>query len=154
MQRAGRKLVALASAIFVQAWIGPAAAIDLLTGDGYLLALSESEVSRKAADNYLAGTLDGLMVLNEVMSGDDSRMFCLSDERASVLDSALLRQEFTDWLRAAPEATGTSAQESGAFPVAILSWAFLAGKFPCAEPAGPGEANNDILNRLLESRQQ
>ena len=130
-------------------WASQLQAIELLTGDGYLLALAQDEAARKSADEYLAGTLDGLIVINEVTASDEARMFCLSNERGSVLDSALLRREFTDWLRDSPP-SALSGQNPGGLPLAILGWAFLNGKFPCAEAAGNG-IGADVRSRLLDS---
>jgi hypothetical protein len=124
-------------------------AIELMTGDGYLLELAQDDAGRKSAQDYLAGTLDGLIVINEVASGEDSRMFCLSDERAAVIDTALLREEFTDWMREPPSG-GMSEKDRGGLPLAVLGWAFLAAKFPC-EDAKPGSAGGEVRSRLLES---
>lgn len=127
----------------------PVQAIELMTGDGYLLALGQSESARKAADDYLSGTLDGLIVINEVTASEDGRMFCLANERAVMLDNALLRQEFTDWLRN-PPTTGLSDQDPGGLPLAILGWAFLSGKFACSEAPGEG-VDEEVRSRLLDS---
>ena len=124
-------------------------AIELMTGDGYLVAMAQDEAARRSAEDYLAGTLDGLIVLNEVTADDDSRMFCLSSERAGLLDNALLRQEFTDWLREAP-AIALAGQDPNALPLAVLGWVFLNGKFPCAE-AEQTSVGDEIRSRLLDS---
>jgi hypothetical protein len=120
-----------------------------VTGDGYLLALAQDEAARKSADDYLAGTLEGLIVINEVTASDESQMFCLSTERAGVLDNALLRRDFTDWLRGRPS-VALADQDPGGLPLAILGWAFFNGKFPCAE-AGGEPVGDDVRSRLLDS---
>jgi hypothetical protein len=124
-------------------------AIELITGDGYLIALAQDEASRKAADDYLAGTLDSLIVMNEVLSTEDDRMFCLSDERAALLDAAILRREFTEWLRTPPKGAGTE-REQGQLPISLLGWAFLGSKFPCKDTAPEGIAD-DIRSKLLDT---
>jgi hypothetical protein len=113
------------------------------------LALGRVLRQRKAADDYLAGTLDGLLVINEVTATAEDRMFCLSTERIAVLDNALLREQFTDWLRDPPALT-VGGPDPNALPLAVLAWAFLDAKFPCDEPAG-GAVDDDIRSRLLES---
>ena len=146
MSRLGR--LALAGAVLAGCAC-EARAIDLLTGDGYLLALAQDEAARKSADDYLAGTLDGLMVINEVTATEESRMFCLSTERAGVLDNALLRQEFTEWLRDAPS-IALDGQDPNGLALSVLSWAFLDSKFPCAE-AERYTLGDDVRKRLLDS---
>ena len=143
--------IALAAGLTVVASI-PCAALDLMTGDGYLLALAQDEAARNAADEYLAGTLDGLLVVNEVTSTDESQLFCVSSERAGVLDGGLLRREFTEWLRD-PSATALAGQDPGMLPLGALGLAFLVAKFPC-EPMPGQEANPsdaEIRSRLLRS---
>jgi hypothetical protein len=126
---------------------GPAAGLDLMTGDGFLLDLAESEARSRAAHQYLAGTFESLIVVNEVATTADSRMFCLSDERARLLEPGLLRQEFVAWLRA-PQPGRAPDPARGRAPLPILAWSFLAGKFPCGEqPAQP-------LDPALRSRLQ
>lgn len=146
MRRLAR-LALVASALTCSA--GQGDAIELLTGDGYLVALAQDEPARKAADDYLAGTLDGLIVTNEVTASDEGRMFCLTTERAGMLDNALLRQEFTDWLRDAPS-IALADRDPNALPLAILGWAFLSGKFPCAETAND-PVGDEVRSRLLQS---
>jgi hypothetical protein len=128
---------------------GQADAIELLTGDGYLLALAQDEAARKSADDYLAGTLDELVVINEVTATEENRMFCLSTERADVLDNALLRQEFTKWLRDAPS-IAVDGQDPNGLPLSVLGWVFLDSKFPCAEAEG-NTLGDDVRKRLLDS---
>jgi hypothetical protein len=130
--------LALAAGLTVVASI-PCAALDLMTGDGYLLALAQDEAARNAADEYLAGT-------------DESQLFCVSSERAGVLDGGLLRREFTEWLRD-PSATALAGQDPGMLPLGALGLAFLVAKFPC-EPIPGQEANPsdaEIRSRLLRS---
>jgi hypothetical protein len=128
-----------------------ALAIDLTTGDGYLLALEQPE-ARDAAENELAGTFETLVVLNEVLGEGTGVMFCLSGERAAVLDVPLLRTEFTDWLRTAPALAEGVA--TGGLPVSMLALTFMARKFPCDEAvsSSPNEDSDaEIRSRLLQS---
>ena len=130
---------------------GSALALELTTGDGYLLALEEP-AARDAAENELAGTLETLVVLNEVLGEGNGVMFCLSGERAAVLDVPLLRKEFTDWLRATPSIADGAA--TGGLPVSLLALTFMAGKFPCDEAAGASASNDsdaEVRARLLQS---
>lgn len=140
--------LAMATTLLI-ACAGESRAIDLLTGDGYLLALAQDEAARSAADNYLGGTLDTLIVVNEVTASGEDRLFCLSDERASLLDGVLLRQEFTDWLRDPPTIT-QGGQDPNSLPLAVLGWAFLVGKFPCAA-AAHNPVGDETKSRLLDS---
>lgn len=141
----------LVSVVCLAVPIGEALAIDLTTGDGYLLALEQAE-ARDAAENELAGTLETLVVLNEVLGEGTGVMFCLSDERAVVLDVPLLRKEFTDWLRTTPSLAEGIA--TGSLPVSMLALTFMARKFPCDE-AVSGNPNEDsdaeVRARLLQS---
>lgn len=127
----------------------PAAALDLMTGDGLLLELSEGPARREAALAYLAGTLDSLILVNAVATAEEGRLFCLSEERERLLEPGLLRQEFVAWLRA-PTAGRTPDLNQGRLPLPMLAWSFLAAKFPCApaaaEPLEPG-----VRSRLLQS---
>jgi hypothetical protein len=128
-----------------------ALAIDLTTGDGYLLALEQPE-ARSVAENELAGTFETLVVLNEVLGDGTGVMFCLSDERASVLDVPLLNKEFTEWLRTTPSLAGGVA--TGGLPVSMLALTFMARKFPCDEAVeGPPTEDSDaeVRTRLLQS---
>jgi hypothetical protein len=129
---------------------GGALGIDLTTGDGYLLALEQPD-ARDAATDQLAGTLETLVVLNEVLGDGAGVMFCLSDERAAVLDVSLLRNEFTDWLRATPSIAEGAA--TGGLPISLLALVFMAGKFPCDEAAGTPSNDSDaeIRSRLLQT---
>ncbi len=128
---------------------GPAAALELMTGDGLLLELAEGDARSRAADAYLAGALESLIVVNEVATAEDGRMFCLSDERSRLLDSALLRREFVDWLRA-PAAGRAPDPAQGRLPLAMLGWSFLAQKFPCTSP-GPQPLDEGLRSRLQDS---
>lgn len=123
-----------------------------MTGDGYLLALAETDGARESAENQMAGTLVTLVVMNEVLGGGESSLFCLSDERASVLDIPLLRQEFTDWLRETPPSLGPD-EAAGGLPVSMLALAFMSAKFPCdTKPVtGTGDSDAEIRSRLLRS---
>ena len=119
-----------------------AGSVELMTADGYLLALSQDDASRSAAEQYATGTLDALLVLNEVTATDEWRLFCISDERASVLDAALLRNEFGEWLRD-PNLAAAAGPDVGALPLAAVGLVFLRGKFACegdqsAPQPGPG----------------
>ena len=146
-----RKWPAALSIAAAMAWPeGSARAIDLMTGDGYLLALTQAPDGRVAAENQVAGSLETLIVLNVVLGQGESILFCLSDERAAVLDVPLLRNQFTDWLRATP--TISNGEPSGDLPVSALVLVFLEGKFPCE---ATGQTNPDIQSeirsRLLQS---
>ena len=129
---------------------GDALGIDLTTGDGYLLALEQPD-ARDAAANQLAGTLETLVVLNEVLGEGTGVMFCLSDERAAVLDVPLLRDEFTKWLRTTPSIADDTA--TGGLPISLLALVFMAGKFPCDEAAASpsNESDAEIRSRLLQT---
>ena len=129
---------------------GDALGIDLTTGDGYLLALEQAD-ARDAAANQLAGTLETLVVLNEVLGEGTGVMFCLSDERAAVLDVPLLRDEFTKWLRTTPSIADDTA--TGGLPISLLALVFMASKFPCDEAAASpsNESDAEIRSRLLQT---
>ncbi|MGD9511857.1 MAG: hypothetical protein AB7I59_18895 [Geminicoccaceae bacterium] len=130
---------------------GAAHAIDLTTGDGYLLALEQPD-ARDAAENELAGTFETLVVLNEVLGEGTGVMFCLSGERAAVLDVPLLRKEFTDWLRTTPSLA--EGVVTGGLPVSMLALTFMARKFPCDEAVSSspsGDSDAEVRARLLES---
>ena len=116
-------------------WAGQLQAIELLTGDGYLLALAQDEAARKSADDYLAGTLDGLIVINEVTRigrGPD----VLPQQRAG-------RASWTMRSCVGSSPTGCGMRHRPRCRIRIRtgcrwpSWAgpFLNGKFPCAEAA-------------------
>ena len=129
---------------------GDALGIDLTTGDGYLLALEQAD-ARDAAANQLAGTLETLVVLNEVLGEGTGVMFCLSDDRAAVLDVPLLRDEFTKWLRTTPSIADDTA--TGGLPISLLALVFMASKFPCDEAAASpsNESDAEIRSRLLQT---
>ena len=129
---------------------GDALGIDLTTGDGYLLALEQPD-ARDAAANQLAGTLETLVVLNEVLGEGTGVMFCLSDERAAALDVPLLRDEFTKWLRTTPSIADDTA--TGGLPISLLALVFMASKFPCDEAAASpsNESDAEIRSRLLQT---
>jgi hypothetical protein len=126
-------------------------ALELMTGDGYLLALEQAGEGRAAAESAVNGTLETLVVLNVVLGGGESSLFCLADERAAVLDTPLLRNQFTEWLRATPALTG--GEPTGGLPIAMMALAFLAGKFPCADQETSADTDKDaeLRARLLES---
>lgn len=128
-----------------------AGSVELMTADGYLLALSQDDASRSAAEQYAAGTLDALLVVNEVTATEDSRLFCISDERASVLDAALLRSEFGEWLRD-PTLAAAAGPDVGALPLAAVGLVFLRGKFPCeGDQAAPQpDPGTGLPSRLLQ----
>jgi hypothetical protein len=127
----------------------PAGALELMTGDGLLLELAEGEARSRAANQYLAGTFESLILVNEVATAADGRMFCLSEERAKLLEGGLLRQEFVAWLRA-PVAGRTPDPAEGRLPLPMLAWSFLAQKFPCST-AEPQPLDGGLRARLQES---
>jgi hypothetical protein len=128
---------------------GPAAALELMTGDGLLLGLAEGEARSRAANQYLAGAFESLIVVNEIATAEDGRLFCLSEERARLLDGGLLRQEFIGWLRAPPGGRAPDPTQ-GRLPLPVLAWSFMAQKFPCAT-SEPQPLDAGIRSRLRES---
>ena len=132
----------------------PAGALDLMTGDGLLLELAEGEARTRAANQYLAGTLESLIVINAVATADGGEMFCLSEERARLLDAGLLRQEFVAWLRANPEEGLPADTAPGLLPLPMLAWSFMAQKFPCAAAAEPKPLDPGVASQLEGSVKQ
>jgi hypothetical protein len=128
---------------------GPARAVELMTGDGYLLALTQDDQSKAEAQSYLAGTLDNLLVINEIMGSNGAPLFCISEGQASALDPERLKSEFVDWLKRPVQ--GADGQRPGTLPVALLGWGFLSNKFACAAGAAGSGANADIRSLLLDS---
>lgn len=132
----------------------PAAALDLMTGDGLLLELAEGEARSRAANQYLAGTFESLVVINAVATADGGEMFCLSEERARLLDGGLLRQEFVAWLRASPEEGLPADTAPGQLPLPMLAWSFMAQKFPCVAAAEPKPLDPGVASQLEGSVKQ
>jgi hypothetical protein len=126
-----------------------AAALDIMTGDGFLIAMSQDEAAKTGAKRYIVGTMETLIVLNEVLYAEGAPLFCLTDERAAVLDTDRLGDEFVDWLKQ-PAKGNVSNEQLGALPVSVLSWGFLGAKFACAQ-GEDRKADSDIRSRLLES---
>ena len=81
MKGAGLTLAAV-----IMAYSLPATAIDLMTGDGYLLSLGQGEQARLAAQSYLDGTFDNLLVINEIIRSDGTPMFCITEAQSADLD--------------------------------------------------------------------
>ena len=77
----------------------PAGAVELLTGDGYLYAVTQDERTRAEALSYLGGTLDNLLVLNEVLGSEGAPLFCMSEQQAADLDADRLKADFAEWLK-------------------------------------------------------
>ena len=55
----------------------PAAALDIMTGDGFLIAMSQDEAAKTGARRYIIGTMETLIVLNEVLYAEGAPLFCL-----------------------------------------------------------------------------
>ena len=127
----------------------PAAALDIMTGDGFLIAMSQDEATKTGARRYIVGTMETLIVLNEVLYAEGAPLFCLSDDRAAVLDTGRLSDEFVDWLKQ-PAKGNVSNEQLGALPVSVLSWGFLGAKFAC-EQGEDRKTDSDIRSRLLDS---
>ena len=138
----------LAPIVAMCASVQPTLAFELMTGDGYLLAIAGDAATRDQAQSYATGSLDALMVLNEVLSSEGSPLFCLTDERAAAMDSTRLRDEFTDWLKLPTK--NVSDQPVGGLPLSALGWGFLGNKFACAEGTTP-DANSEARSLLMES---
>lgn len=145
----GRAVLAILAALACR--IEDVRAIELMTGDGYLLALEQPGEGRTAAESAVNGTLETLIVLNVVLGEGESSLFCLADERAAVLDTPLLREQFTQWLRATPTLSG--GEPTGGLPIAMMALAFLGNKFPCGDQGASTSPNKDaeLRARLLES---
>jgi hypothetical protein len=126
----------------------PILAIELMTGDGYLLALTGDAATRDQAQGYAAGSLDALIVLNEVLSSEGPPLFCLTEERAAAMDGARLRDEFTNWLKLPTK--NVSDQPIGGLPLSALAWGFLGNKFACAESSA-AEVNGEARSLLMDS---
>lgn len=127
----------------------PAMALDMMSGDGFLLAMSQDDAAKTGARRYIVGTMETLIVLNEVLYAEGTPLFCLTDERASVLDTDRLGDEFVDWLKQ-PAKGNVSNEQLGALPVSVLSWGFLSAKFAC-EQGEDRKSDSDIRSRLLDS---
>lgn len=120
-----------------------------MTGDGFLVAMSQDEAAKTSAKRYIVGTMETLIVLNEVLYAEGAPLFCLTDERASVLDTDRLGDEFVDWLKQ-PAKGNVSNEQLGALPVSVLSWGFLGAKFACTQ-GEDRKTDSDIRSRLLDS---
>lgn len=127
----------------------PAVALDMMTGDGFLIAMSQDEAAKTSARRYIVGTMETLVVLNEVLYAEGAPLFCLSDERAAVLDTDRLGDEFVDWLKQ-PTKSNVSNEQLGVLPVSVLGWGFLSAKFACTQ-GEDRKADSDIRARLLDS---
>lgn len=127
----------------------PAKAVDMMTGNGFLFAMSQDDVAQTRAKQYMAGTFETLIVLNEVLSSEGSPLFCLTDERAAVLDVSRLGDEFVEWLKL-PAKGSVSDEQLGALPVNVLGWGFLSAKFACQQ-GEDRKADSEIRSRLLDS---
>ena len=140
----------LALAIFAGSPAFPASAVELLTGDGYLLALGQGdEHARAEAESYLDGTLDNLLVLNEVLGSDSTPLFCVSEQQAANLDAGRLKADFAQWLKQPVEAA-SGERTAGALPVALLGWGFLTDKFACPTDETT-TSSAEIRSLLLDS---
>src|SRR6478735_198595 len=126
-----------------------AGAVDLMTGDGYLYAISQDEHTRAEAEHYASGTLETLIVLNEVLTSEGTPLFCLSDDRADAVNTDRLRAEFADWLKA-PGKTSVTDEQLGALPVSVLGWGFLSARFACAKNENRKD-DLELRSRLLDS---
>ena len=122
--------LALVRADLLGGWASQAHAIELLTGDGYLLALAQDEAARKSADDYLAGTLDGLIVINEVTASDEGRMFCLSTERAGRPGQRAPAPGVHRLAARCAVHPRCRSEDPDGLPLAILGWAFLERQVP------------------------
>ena len=138
----------LGAVVLLSASAQPATAFELMTGDGYLLAIAGDPVTRDQAQSYATGALDALIVLNEVLGSEGNPLFCLTEERADALDSTRLRDEFTDWLKLPTKKV--SDQPIGGLPLSALGWGFLGNKFACGEQETP-EANSEARSLLMDS---
>jgi hypothetical protein len=145
------RLAAAAAATMLTCWspAGPAGAVELLTGDSYLYALTQDGQARAEALSYLGGTLDSLLVLNEVLGSEGAPLFCLSEQQAANLDSERIKAGFAEWLKQ-PVETSSGERTAGTLPVALLGWGFLSSRFACAT-AEAAASNPEIRALLLES---
>jgi hypothetical protein len=146
-----RRFATSATAAMLACW-APAAsvgAVELLTGDGYLYALTQDGQARAEALSYLSGTFDNLLVLNEVLSSEDTPLFCMSEQQAVNLDSERLKADFGEWLKQ-PVETSSGERTAGTLPVALLGWGFLSDRFACAT-AEAAASNAEVRALLLDS---
>ncbi len=137
-------------ATVVMAFSLPAAAIDLMTGDGYLLSLAQGDQARLAAQSYLDGTFDNLLVINEIIRSDGTPMFCITEAQSADLDKESLKAEFVEWLKKPVDGGSADGDQPGAMPVSVLAWGFLAKKFACNDD-GDVASNADIRKLLMDS---
>jgi hypothetical protein len=144
-----RLAAAAATMLACSAHTAPAGAVELLTGDGYLYALTQEGQARAEALSYLGGTLDNLLVLNEVLGSEGTPLFCMSEQQAASLDSDRLKADFAERLKQ-PVETGSGERTAGALPVALLGWGFLSERFACAT-AEAAASNAEIRALLLDS---
>jgi hypothetical protein len=128
----------------------PVAAVELMTGDGYLLEVGKDDATRTEAESYASGALDALLVLNEVLASEGKGLFCLSEERSATLDGARLRAEFTAWLRL-PAKNEVSGRATGELPLSALGWGFLADKFACPREQQPSAEPSTVRSLLRDS---
>jgi hypothetical protein len=147
---AGPRLAAAAATMLI-CWAptAPAGAVALLTGDGYLYALTQDERTRAEASSYLGGTLDNLLVLNEVLGSEGTPLFCMSEQQAADLDTERLKMGFAEWLKQ-PVETSSGERTAGTLPLALLGWGFLSDRFACAT-ADAAASNAEIRALLLDS---
>jgi hypothetical protein len=143
--------LAAAAATMLACWSPtiPVGAVELLTGDGYLYALTQDGQARAEALSYLGGTLDNLLVLNEVLGSEGTPLFCMSEQQAANLDSERLKADFGEWLKQ-PVETSSGERTAGTLPVALLGWGFLSERFACAT-AEAAASNAEIRALLLDS---
>ena len=137
----------LTLAAVIMAYSLPATAIDLMTGDGYLLSLGQGEQARLAAQSYLDGTFDNLLVINEIIRSDGTPMFCITEAQSADLDKDSLKAEFVEWLKKPVDGDSADADQPGAMPVSVLAWGFLGKKFACND--GDDVASNADIRKLL-----